>query len=73
MVAEEAPLLLMYVRPEIGLRCIDEAPGRGVETVVLNPGTESPELLRRIAELGMRAVQDCAIVRVGKSPADFPE
>lgn len=72
-VPERAALLLLYVRPEVGLQCIDEAPARGVETVFLNPGTESEELAERVRQLGMEPIQACAIVAIGRSPAEFPE
>lgn len=72
LVPENASLLLMYVRPGIGLACVEEAPGRGVESVILNPGTSSPALVERIAKLGMKPIEECAIVRVGRSPAEFP-
>lgn len=72
-VPERAELLLLYVRPGIGEKCIDEAPGRGVRRVFLNPGTSSPELIRKIEALGMEAIDGCAIVALGRSPSEFPD
>ncbi len=67
----EARTLLMYVRPEVGLAVIDEAPARGVSDVFVNPGSGSPELVARILELGMNPIEACSIVAVGRSPADY--
>ena len=44
----EAELLLLYVRPEVGLTIIDQAPAKGVRRVLLNPGSESAELVAKI-------------------------
>lgn len=72
-VPERAELLLLYVRPEIGIECIDQAPGRGVRRVYLNPGASSAELVRRIEDLGMEPIEACAIVALGRSPSEFPD
>jgi hypothetical protein len=66
-------LLLLYVRPEIGLASIAEAPRAGVRKVFVNPGTESPELIGRIEELGMEPIAACAIRALGRSPQEFPD
>lgn len=66
-----ARTLSLYVRPVIGSAIIDEAPAKGVREVFLNPGAESPELVGRIEELGMRAIEACSIVAVGKSPDEY--
>lgn len=72
-VAETAELLLMYVRPELGLSVAREAASRGVKRIYLNPGTESEALVREIERLGMEPVEACAIVALGRSPSEFPE
>ena len=36
----------------------------------LNPGTESPEVLQRAAELDLKPIQGCSIVDLGISPSD---
>jgi len=68
-----ADLLLVYVRPEIGERCVAEAPARGVTRVVLNPGTSSASLVRRLHEMKLEVREECAIVALGRSPAEFPD
>lgn len=72
-VPDRAELLLLYVRPEIGERCIDEAAARGVRRVIMNPGTASRALTSRIEALGMEAIEMCAIVALGRSPAEFSD
>ncbi len=72
-VPARAELLLLYVRPDLGLTVIDQAPARGVRRVFLNPGAASPELAARVRALGMEAVEACAIVALGRSPAQYPD
>ncbi|MEZ4651264.1 MAG: CoA-binding protein [Candidatus Eisenbacteria bacterium] len=69
----EAELLLSYVRPELAISAMEEAAKKGVRRVFLNPGADGPTIAAKIRELGMEPVEDCAIVAVGRSPAEFPE
>lgn len=71
-VPEPAGQLLLYVRPEIGLGIIEQAPARGVRCVWINPGAGSSRLLERVRELGMEAVESCAILAIGRAPGEFP-
>jgi predicted CoA-binding protein len=66
-------LLLLYVRPEIGMMVVEEAAKRGIETVYVNPGTGSPELVKKIRALGLSPIEACAIRALGKSPAQYPD
>ena len=59
-VPEDVALLLLYVKPAIGLQCIEAAPARGVRRVILNPGASSAQLVARIEALGMEPVETCA-------------
>jgi predicted CoA-binding protein len=59
----------VYLPPEIGIELLPEIQSRGAAEVWLNPGSESPELLERAAELGLDVIQACSIVDVGMSPA----
>jgi predicted CoA-binding protein len=68
-----AETLNLYVRPATGLALVEEAPAKGVRKVFVNPGAGSPELVRRIEELGMKALEACSIVAVGKSPGQYPD
>jgi predicted CoA-binding protein len=68
-----APLdrVALYLPPELGLTVLDELSRVEHQDLILNPGTENAALLARAAELGLPARQDCAIVDIGMSPADF--
>lgn len=68
-----ADLLLLYVRPEVGLKVIDQAPARGVRDVYVNPGSGNPDLVGRIRELGMNPIEACSIVATGRLPGDFTD
>jgi predicted CoA-binding protein len=62
-----------YVRPNVGLSLIEEAPAKGVRRVYLNPGADSPELAERTRALGMEPIEACSIVAIGKSPAQYED
>ena len=68
-----ASTLSLYVVPAVGIGLIDQAVGKGVVDVFVNPGTGSPDLVARIRELGMNPIEACSIIAVGKSPAQYPE
>src|SRR5262245_64906830 len=54
---------LFYVPPQIGLEVMDDLASRGdVGEVWLNPGAESPELIRRARALGLPLHTACSIV-----------
>ncbi len=58
-----------YVPPEVGLQVIElVAARRDVGEVWLNPGAESPALVRRAIELGLPPVQACSIAAIGERP-----
>lgn len=60
-----------YVPPAVGLPLLDHLAGRDIGELLLNPGTDSPELLARAAELGLPAVTGCSIIAAGYSPGRF--
>lgn len=63
---------LFYVQPEIGLEVMKEIADRGkVDEVWLNPGAESPELIKRARKLGIEPILDCAILAIGEHPANY--
>jgi uncharacterized protein len=64
-------LATFYVSPSVGLRVIEEVAQKGIRQVILNPGAESEELLRRAEELGIQATVACTILSIGRSPAEF--
>lgn len=62
----------VYLPPALGLPALDEIAAKGADEVWFNPGSESPEILAKAKQLGLRAIADCSIVDLGFSPAQFP-
>jgi predicted CoA-binding protein len=63
----------LYVPPKVGLLVLEGLVGRAVGQVILNPGADAPEVVTRAKELGLPAVQGCAIIMVGSTPQDFAD
>ena len=60
-----------YVLPFAGMAVIEEVAKKGIPEVWLNPGADSPELVARAEELGVRAIVACSIVGIGESPGTY--
>lgn len=58
----------LYVPPAIGVGLLEQIQRLNPEEVWLNPGTESPQLLRRAQVLGLPIVEGCSIVDVKLRP-----
>ncbi len=58
----------LYVRPEIGITIIKDLKEKGVKEIILNPGAESPELIKKITEEGMTPELICSIRMIGEDP-----
>jgi predicted CoA-binding protein len=61
----------LYVPAEVGVRVLDELATKGIKTVWLNPGADSPEVVARARGLGLTPIVACSILGVGETPADF--
>jgi uncharacterized protein len=61
----------LYVPPKIGVQLLDQVARKKVGEVWLNPGSESPEILDRAAELGINVIQACSILGAGQHPGDY--
>ena len=61
----------MYVRPEVGVRVIEELAQKGVGEVWLNPGADGHEVVERARALGLNAIQACSIIGIGDSPSRY--
>ncbi len=61
-----------YLHPEVGVKVLPDVAAVSPKDLFLNPGTESLEVVRRAEELGLNAIQDCAIVAIGELPRNFP-
>lgn len=54
--------LTLYVGPQRSHPLIDAITALGPGRVIFNPGTESPELERRLAQAGIPAIHGCTLV-----------
>ncbi len=60
-----------YVPPEVGLRILEDVAAAGIRRIWLNPGSDSPEMLQRAAELGLETIVACSIIGAGEDPSEF--
>lgn len=60
----------VYLPPHILLKALDEIASVPHDQLWLNPGTESPEVLNRAEELGLKPISGCSIIDIGLSPAE---
>ena len=61
----------VYLPPDVLLGMLEALSAKAPRELWLNPGTESPEVLDRAAELGLAIVNACSIVDLGVSPRDY--
>ncbi len=71
--AGEISRVSLYLPPVIGLKALDDIAARGCGEVWFNPGSDSPAMLARAKELGLRGIQACSIVALGLSPSQFSD
>ncbi len=60
-----------YLPPAVGERVIEDVATKGVGEVWINPGAESPGLVARAKELGLKPVVACSIRGVGEDPSEL--
>lgn len=58
-------LISVYLPPPVLLQVLPEIAAKGCDELWLNPGTESPAVLREAGRLGLNVIQACSIVGVG--------
>lgn len=61
----------VYVPPHVGLQVLSDLASKGIRTVWLNPGADSPEVVARARALGLQPRVACSILAVGESPGDY--
>ncbi|MDX1334973.1 MAG: CoA-binding protein [Gammaproteobacteria bacterium] len=54
--------ITVYVNPEILVRRLDDMIAANPRRVILNPGTESEEVIERLGETGIEVLRDCTLV-----------
>jgi predicted CoA-binding protein len=70
-VPDAIDMATVYVRPEVGVRVMEELAVRKVPEVWLNPGADGPQVVSRADELGVRTIQACSIIGIGESPRSY--
>jgi len=63
----------VYLPPAVGLKVLDEIAAKGANEVWFNPGSDSDEIIERAEWLGLKVIQGCSIVDVGRSPHEFQD
>ena len=58
----------LYVPPEVGIKIVDDLIKKGVRKVYLNPGTESPELIKKLKDNSIEPIVACSIKAIGADP-----
>lgn len=62
----------LYVPPAVGLALLPAIAACQPADLIANPGADAPELLAAAEALGLPIRAACAIVAVGRVPAEFP-
>lgn len=68
----ELDRVALYLPPQRTLRVLPEIAAKGADDVYLNPGTWDAEVVDEAQRLGVPYRTACAIVALGRSPAEFP-
>jgi hypothetical protein len=64
-------MISVYLPPPVLLGILPDIAAKGCDELWLNPGTESDEVLAEAQRLGLKVVQACSIVGVGREPGEF--
>jgi uncharacterized protein len=70
-VPEPIDMVTVYVRPEVGVRVMDDIARKGIKEVWLNPGADEPQVVARARELGLTPIIACSIMGIGETPSRF--
>ncbi len=70
---ENLDRISVYLPPQVGIALLEEIQEKGAREIWLNPGSESPQLLRYAEQLQIEIITACSIVNVGQIPADIPD
>jgi acyl-CoA synthetase (NDP forming) len=71
-IPDEVQVASLYVSPKVGIGMLAGIKEKGIRTVYVNPGADSPELLAEGESLGLEMRPVCSIIAIGKSPAQYP-
>jgi uncharacterized protein len=70
---ERVDRVTFYLAPARGIMVLPELVSKQIGQLILNPGTESAELIARAQELGLNVVTGCSIIMGGFRPEQFPD
>jgi uncharacterized protein len=59
-------VLNLCINPYKGIKIIKEALGLKINKILIQPGAESPEILKFCTENGMQAIEGCTLVELSK-------
>ena len=63
--------IAIYLPPPVTDAMLEALAARGADEVYFNPGTANKAILERARQLGIHAIDACAIVAIGKTPAMY--
>jgi len=70
---ERLDRVTVYVPPHVVMALLDGLTAKPCGVLILNPGTESPEVVARAKLLGLNVVTGCSILSAGVTPEMFPD
>ena len=71
-IGEPVHTVTLYVPASVGVKLLPEIAAAKPEELWINPGAGSVELLAEAKRLSLRTIEDCSIVALGRSPAEYP-
>jgi len=63
----------MYVPPAVGKTLLEEIAAKEPGEVLFNPGSDDDDVVEDAQSRGLKVVQGCAIVALGRTPAEFAD
>jgi len=72
MLPEVPDVFCAYLPPSVLLSELAAMGQLGCGEIWLNPGTDTVEVLNSARRIGLKIVQDCSLLRSGRTPRDFP-
>ena len=69
-VPEPIHMATIYLPPSEGLRVLSEIVQKGIPEVWINPGADSPAVVKRAQELGIEPIIACSLMAIGEMPGD---
>jgi predicted CoA-binding protein len=70
-VPHDIDLATLYVPPDIGEDVISSIAEKKISELWVNPGAESRKLIERSRQQGIVVREQCSIIAIGQSPADY--